>query len=158
MSKHDFKAAYISGIDATNTDTIPDSSPTHPVDSIEPLDNSTDYLRGLAVGMRLIQRVIDWQLSSKTENQMHNRTIALAFPLCIDEWTCSGSIDQTAKVNSMNRQFLHKLVDQARVLVSDDPHTRSDKMPMSEKYKPMPRTQKKVKKAQVEMFKEVSND
>jgi hypothetical protein len=31
-------------------------------------------------------------------------------------------------------------------------------MPMSEKYKPMPRAEKKVKKAQVEMFKEVSND
>jgi len=68
--------------------------------------------------------------------------------LCIDEWTCSGSIDQTAKVNSMNRQFLHKLVDQARVLVSDDPHTRSDQMPMSEKYKPMPRAEKKVESKQ----------
>jgi hypothetical protein len=28
-------------------------------------------------------------------------------------------------------------------------------MPMSDKYKPMPRAEKKVKKAQVEMFKEV---
>ena len=147
MSKHNYKAPYVSGIDATKTETIPDTSPTHPVDHIEPLDGDSDYLRGLAVGMRLIQRVIDWQLSSRSENQMHNRTLALAFALGIDEWTCSGSVEQTATKNSMNRQFLHSLVDQARVLVSDEPHTRCKDMPMSEKYKPVPRA-KKVKSKQ----------
>jgi hypothetical protein len=137
--KHNFKTEYISGIDASNTDTIPDTSPTHPVDKLEPTDSQTDYLKGVAVGMRLNQRIVDWLFSAQSENQMHTRLIGCIFCLNMDDLVNHASIAQVALAEGINRQYLYKVIDQTKLIIADDPaapRTRIKDMQPEDEYKP----------------------
>ncbi len=65
MALKDFQTKYIAGIDASNLDTIPDTSLTHPMNFIDPPQDYDDFLEGLAIGRRYTMNMMDWLLLRK---------------------------------------------------------------------------------------------
>jgi hypothetical protein len=121
MSKHNFQTDYIRGIDANDTNTIPDTGKTHPVDTIEPDDAQTDYHRGAADIMRCLQRSLEWLWYSKTHEQRHNRMIGLFFNLNMEYILNERSVEEVAHAESINRQYLFRVISETKAITTEHP-------------------------------------
>ena len=122
MSKHNFVTEYISGIDASNPDTFPFKGKTHPMEFIEPDDTQTDYHRGVEVGMRALQRSLEWLWYSKSHTQRHNRMIGLFYNLNMEYILNERSVEEVAHAESINRQYLFRVISETKAITTEDPN------------------------------------
>ena len=119
--KHNYQTPFISGIDASNPDTFPDLGKTHPVDTIEPDDTQTDYHRGVEVGMRALQRSLEWAWFASTHSQRHSRLIGLFYNLNMEYLVNELPVEQVALAEGINRQYLFRVISETKEITTEDP-------------------------------------
>jgi hypothetical protein len=119
--KHNYQTEYLSGIDANNPATFPDTGKTHPVDTIEPDDDQSDYHRGVEVGMRALQRSLEWIWFSSTHSQRHSRLIGLFYNLNMEYLINELPVEHVAYQEGINRQYLFRVISETQQITTEHP-------------------------------------
>ena len=120
--KHNYQTEYLSGIDANRPDTFRYLGKTHPVEFIEPDDEQSDYHRGVEVGMRALQRSLEWVWFSSTHSQRHSRLIGLFYNLNMEYLLNELPVEQVALVECINRQYLFRVISETKAITTEDPN------------------------------------